>query len=45
MPFVRIPDIREHIVERDAERDDHEDVCEEGKWDEVFELPNLARND
>lgn len=42
MSFFSFPDVREHIVESNAEGDNEEDVGEEGKWDEVFELADLA---
>lgn len=40
-----MPDVGEHVVEGDAERDDHEDVGEEREWYEVFELTDLTGED
>lgn len=37
-----MPDIREHVVERYAKRDDHEDVGQKREWYKVFKLSDLT---
>lgn len=43
--LVGVPDVGEHVVEGDAERDHHEDVREGGERHQVLELADLAGDD